>query len=93
MTDYYCNKCGFNIGPDDKVCPNCRANLSEVGRKITVVIEETIRLSSEVTAELTPAEKNFLDRFYDWLRKNWTIEQIEVGFPSGVKIVFKRRQR
>lgn len=96
MTDYYCGKCGANVRPDDKVCPNCGAELSQVGRKIVVVIEETIGLGAEVTAKLTPEEKNFLNRFYDWLRrekKNWALTQVELGLPSGVKFVFERRRQ
>lgn len=93
MISYSCGKCGANLTPDDRVCPKCAANLSQVGRKIVVVLEESMRISAEVTAELTPEEKNFLNRFLDWLRKNWTLSTIELGFPSGVKLLFKRREK
>jgi len=84
--------CGAHISPDDKVCPSCGADLSHVGRKIVVVVQETIGFSDEATAKLTPEEKTFLERFYNWLRENWTLSTIEIGFPSGVKFVFKRRE-
>jgi RNA polymerase subunit RPABC4/transcription elongation factor Spt4 len=93
LTSYSCSKCGANLTPDEKVCPNCAADLSQVGRKIIVVIEESMCISAEVTAELTQEEKNFLYRFLDWLRENWTLSTIEVGFPSGVKLVFKHREK
>lgn len=92
MTSYSCGKCGANITPDDRVCPKCGANLSQVGRKIVVVLEQSMQISAEVTAKLTPEERNFLNRFLDWLGKNWTISTIELGFPSGVKFVFKPRE-
>lgn len=102
MTDYLCGKCNANVRPDDKICSHCGAELSQVGRKIIVVLDEpaigvsdqliTVRVSDDFAA-LSPDEKSLLDRLYGWLVENWTLDQIEVGFPSGVNFVFKRRGR
>jgi hypothetical protein len=91
MTDYLCRNCNADVQPDDKTC-HCGADLSQVGRKIIVVLNEpAIGVSDEVTADLSPNERNFFNRLYDWLSTNWTLDQVEVGFPSGVNFVFKRR--
>ncbi len=102
MTDYLCGKCNANVRPDDNTCSHCGADLSQVGRKIMVVLDEpaigvsdqliTVRVGDEFTA-LSPNEKSLFYRLYDWLVENWTLDQIEVGFPSGVNFVFKRRSR
>jgi predicted amidophosphoribosyltransferase len=93
LAGYSCRRCSANLKPDDKICPACGADLSQVGRKIEVVLEEYVRARADVTAQVTQEERNFLDRFVDWLRKNWTLSAIEIGFPSGVTFVFKRREK
>jgi len=95
LATYYCQKCGLTISPEDKICPNCSADLSLVGRKITITLEATAHIRPEVTAELTPEERTFLERFHEWLRRNWTpwtLSSIELGFPSGITLVFTRRE-
>jgi len=93
LAGYSCRKCGTNLKPDDKICPGCGADLSQVGRRIEVVLGESMRISDEVTVQLRREERDFLDRFVDWLRKNWTLSEIQIGFPSGVTLVIKRREK
>jgi RNA polymerase subunit RPABC4/transcription elongation factor Spt4 len=93
MVSYSCGRCGADVRSDDKACPNCAADLSQVGRKIAVIIEERVSISDDIFAQVTPQERVLLRRLYEWLRTNWTLSQIEVGFPSGVKFIFKRQEQ
>jgi hypothetical protein len=70
-----------------------------VGRKIVVVIGESLRVSAQVKAQVTAglpsAQKNFVLRFVDLLReerKNWRLSQVEIGVPPLV-LVFEREKR
>jgi len=69
---------------------------SQVGRRVTITLEATAHIKSEVTAELTAEERTFLERFHEWLRRNWTqwtLSSIELGFPSGITFVFTRGEK
>jgi uncharacterized protein CbrC (UPF0167 family) len=91
LTEYQCKKCGGTIRPDDKICPNCHADLSQVGRHISVSLDEKVGVSDEVIATLTAQERDLFRGLFDWLRNNWTLDQIDIGLPSGVKFTFKRK--
>jgi len=61
MSKYYCKNCGVEIKPTDTFCPNCWANLSQVGRRIEATFTETLGssdnkgLATRITGDLTNA--------------------------------------
>jgi hypothetical protein len=91
---YFCRKCGSEIRDTDTICPKCNTDLHKTGRMIEVSINESLRLSDSVTTTLTKTEQTTLKSIQAWLRENisqFELTEIEVGFPSGVKIKFTKK--
>jgi len=49
---YYCKNCGSEIKSTDTICPNCGKKLSEVGRRIEVILKENITISDSIKTSL-----------------------------------------
>lgn len=60
MTDYFCLRCNAKVRPDEKLCWSCGADLSQIGRKIVVSLDEKVSVKAQiavraqVTAGLPP---------------------------------------
>jgi hypothetical protein len=77
----------------DTICRNCISALNRVGRDIKVVITDEVSIEDSVNVHLTKQERNTLQKILDWLKSNideLEFDGIEIGFPSGIKVKFKK---
>lgn len=101
MADISCLDCGAKLKPDDISCPNCgsknRFIKDEDGgvgteNAFVVVIDEGIGIQAKadinVRNKLNKDERKLWDIFKSQLSKV-TIDSFELGFPSGIKVIFK----
>lgn len=92
---FFCRKCGYEVKDTNGTCPNCKSDLHRVGRDIKVVITDTLSLNESVSVTLTKAEQDTLKKIWSWLKRNigkLELSELEVGFPSGVKVTFNKRK-
>lgn len=48
----YCKNCGKRVSETDKFCPNCKADLSKVGRNISLSLSDSINVSDKVFVKI-----------------------------------------
>ena len=92
---YYCQNCGAEIKSTDAVCPKCGKNLSEVGRRVLVTVEDTLTLSDEVEVKLTKEQLNIIQKVYQALKNELAkkeIESITIGFPQLISVKIKNKK-
>lgn len=108
MTTIYCKDCGHILKATDIGCPSCGSKNRDIfsedwgyGRggeaKVYVVeFEEKIGIKPSVNTAVNQAlskeERGFWKRLTSWLQVNLEIDNISVGFPSGVIIKFRRKK-
>lgn len=92
---YFCQNCGAEITSTDTVCPNCRKNLKDMGRRIEVIVTETIGLSDEVKVGLTKEQIGIIEKVLKTIKKELAkkkIESITFGFPQIISITIKDKK-
>lgn len=94
-----CTHCNKEVAPEHTgPCPHC----GKVGKNITIfppvaTIEVKAYAPNIVTSrfirrQLDNDEKSLWDKLIIFLRDNIIVDGFEVGFPSGIKIKFKRKR-
>jgi hypothetical protein len=89
----YCGKCGYEINTADIVCPKCKGDLTIGGKKYTVAISASAGITGTLSTVLTKQEQITLKKIRDFLLKrvkDFELSEIELGFPSGVKVKFNK---
>jgi uncharacterized Zn finger protein (UPF0148 family) len=90
-----CKNCGIELKPDHTgVCPHCGGT----GKALVVTIEETVRVVAavdikRVRQELPKEERKLWERIVKSIRENVVVDGFEIGFPSGIKVIFRVRNR
>lgn len=93
---FYCRKCDSEIDETDLICSNCGCSIKETGRRIEISIQDAIRLSDSVALALTKSEQRTVINIWKWLAERiseFELSEVEIGFPSGVKVKFVRQKR
>ena len=49
-----CKYCNGDLSQDDKICPHCKADLSKVGRNISLTVSDYIKLSDKLKIKISP---------------------------------------
>ena len=90
-----CKNCGIELEPSHTgTCPNCGGT----GKAIVV----TVRAAASVVAavdvkkvkqELPKEERRLWEKIVRFVRENVVVDGFEIGFPSGIKVVFKVKNR
>lgn len=92
----YCQKCDGEISENDTICPHCACSLKEIGRRFEVSLQDTIGISSSLSLALTKSEQRTVINIWKWLAERISeleLSEVEVGFPSGIKVKFVRQKR
>lgn len=53
----HCKNCGKRVTETDKFCPNCKKNLSKIGRHIALSLSDSIRISDYIRLSKKDREK------------------------------------
>jgi uncharacterized OB-fold protein len=108
MAIIHCKECGYTLKVSNGACPNCGSNNRDIavedwghGKdevKIFVVeLQERIGVKPNVDTAVTQAlleeERGFWKKFINFLKDNIVIEGLEIGFPSGVKVILRPRRK
>jgi hypothetical protein len=90
-----CKNCGVELKPDHTgVCPHCGGT----GKACVVNIKGPVRVVAAVDVEkvrrqLPKEERKLWERIAKSIRENVIVDGFEIGFPSGIKIIFRIRNR
>ena len=91
----HCKNCGFELKPDHTgACPNCGGT----GKAIVVNISSALGIVAtvdvkKVRQELPKEERKLWEKIVEFIRENVVVDGFEVGFPSGIKVIFKIKNR
>ena len=91
----HCKNCGIELKPDHTgVCPHCGGT----GKAFVVTIKSTVRVVAatdvkKVRQELPKEERKLWEKIINFIRENVIVDGFEIGFPSGIKVIFKIKNR
>jgi len=96
-SEVFCGKCKHTITYEDKICRYCGNDFSEVGKDLKFHVPVlSIGLTTEIEDKLNEPERKFVTKLGKWFKKNvgeLSVSSIEVGFPSGITIVFGKKTK
>ena len=90
-----CRNCGIELEPHHTgACPHCGGT----GKAFVVTIESTLGVVAAVDVvkirkELPREERRLWKKFAEFVAGNVIVDGFEVGFPSGIKVIFKIKNR
>lgn len=90
-----CQHCKKEVPPDRiGPCPYC----GKVGKDITVALPVAIEMAKDgafstvIRRQLDKDERSLWDKLIIFLGDKIIIDGFEVGFPSGIKVIFRRKK-
>ena len=99
----WCQHCGVEL-PANHIgqCPNCHktGKRCEVQAHVTIGVKTGASatlvkrsLAKEIERHLTKEEKALWRKIIDSVTNNIAIDGLEVGFPSGIKVIFRVKNK
>lgn len=90
-----CKNCGIELKPDHTgICPHCGGT----GKALIITIKDTVGIVDtidvkKVRQELPKEERKLWEKIVKFIKENVIVDGFEIGFPSGIKIIFKIKNR
>ena len=90
----FCGICKHKLHPKDTKCKYCGNDFSKVGKDITIHPPTVyIGMTPELSKKLNKSEQKFIAKMGKWWEENvgdLQVSNIEIGFPSGIKVILGR---
>lgn len=108
MAIIYCKDCGCTLKTINGACPNCGSNNRDIvsedwgygkekAKVFVVELEGGIGVKASVDTAVSQAlpieERGFWKKLINFLKDNIVMERLEIGFPSGVKVILKPKRK
>ena len=78
-----CGNCGQRVSEKDIICLNCKKNLSEVGRNISLSISDSIKVSDYI--KLSKKERKGIPKSnIEWDSESLTFFGVAIGLVIGI---------
>ena len=93
-TQCKCKNCGNELNPGHKgVCPYCGGTGKAYEVTSIVTLGFDVNTITNVSRELPEDERKLWEKIVTFLKNNVVIDGFEIGFPSGVKIIFRIKEK
>lgn len=64
----FCKNCKAEVKPKDTICTNCKKDLGEVGKHITLILEDKFEVSDTLLKQLNKKQLKILERIWNKIK-------------------------